>query len=162
MTAARIQPTNAEPFVAVSMYARWLRPHPSTNSTWSVGYSDGSAHRIISDLSAFIGNTDPATHRIVAAGDLNMIYGELDKYSQNHAARKQTVLDRMDALGLRFLGPQAPKGGRRADTTPADLPSDTNNVPHIERTARHRRPPPTSSTTSSRHADSTTRSPSVP
>lgn len=129
IAAARIQPANTEPFVAVSMYARWLSPHPSANSKWSVGYSDGSAHRIISDLSAFIGNTDPATHRIVAAGDLNMIYGELDKYSQNHAARTRTVLDRMDALGLEFLGPQAPDGGRRADTTPADLPPDTDNVP---------------------------------
>ena len=44
-----------EAFVAVSMYARWLRLHPSTKSSWSVGYSDASAHRIISDLSAFIG-----------------------------------------------------------------------------------------------------------
>jgi len=129
IAAARIRPAKSEPFVAISMYARWLSPHPSTDSTWSVGYSDASAHRILSDLSTFIGNTDPATHRILAAGDLNMVYGELDKYAQNHASRTQTVLDRMDALGFEFLGPQAPEGGRRAGTTPRDLPADTDNVP---------------------------------
>lgn len=129
IAAARVHPAKAAPFVAVSMYARWLSPHPSSGSTWSVGYSDASAHRIISDLSTFIGNTDPATHRILAAGDLNMIYGELDKYAQNHASRTQTVLDRMDALGLEFLGPRAPEGGRRAESTPRDLPADTDNVP---------------------------------
>ena len=32
----------------------------------------GPAHRIMSDLSAFIGHRDPATHRILAAGDLNL------------------------------------------------------------------------------------------
>ena len=29
----------------------------------------------MSDLSAFIGHRDPATHRILAAGDLNLYYG---------------------------------------------------------------------------------------
>ena len=75
ITAARITPQDSPPFIAVSMYARWIRPHPSTKSGWRVGYQDGSAHRIISDLSAFIGSADPPTHRILAAGDLNMIYG---------------------------------------------------------------------------------------
>ena len=76
IAAGRVIPHNneEEAFVAVSMYARWLRPHPSTKSRWGVGYSDASAHRIISDLSAFIGNTNPTTHRILAAGDLNMFY----------------------------------------------------------------------------------------
>ena len=44
-------------------------------SPWSVGASDVSAHRIISDLSAFIGHVDPSKHRILAAGDLNTNYG---------------------------------------------------------------------------------------
>ena len=129
IAAARVTPATAEPFVVVSMYARWMRPHQSTNSTWSVGYSDGSAHRIISDLSAFIGDTDPSTHRILAAGDLNMFYGETDELSQSMGPRTQTVIDRMDALGLEFLGPQAPDGGRQAEPTPAGLPPDTRNVP---------------------------------
>lgn len=69
------------------------------------------------------------SHRILAAGDLNMSYGDLDVLPQNLAARAQTVFDRMDALGLELLGPQAPEGGRQADPTPAWLPPDTRNVP---------------------------------
>ncbi len=56
-----------EAFIVVSMYARWLKPHPSTKSNWSVGYSDASAHRIISDLSAFIGHHNPARYCQVEA-----------------------------------------------------------------------------------------------
>lgn len=72
------------------MYARWLRPQRSVPTPWRVGYSD--AHRIISDLSAFIGNTDPGTHRIVAAGDLNMAYDCAPDDPQSLAARERTVL----------------------------------------------------------------------
>ena len=129
IAAARVVPPGAASFVVVSMYARWMKPHPSTNSKWKVGYSDGSAHRIISDLSAFIGDTNPSTHRILAAGDLNMIYGETDEVWQSMELRNQTVIDRMGALGLEFLGPQAPNGGRQADPTPAGLPPNTRNVP---------------------------------
>ena len=129
IAAARVAPATAEPFVVMSMYARWAGPHPTTNSSWKVGYSDGSAHRIISDLSAFIGDTRPSTHRILAAGDLNMIYGETNEPWQSLGSRTQTVIDRMDALGFEFLGPQAPDGGRQAEPTPAGLPSDTRNVP---------------------------------
>ena len=77
IAAAKVTPCDSEKeaFIVVSMYARWLTPHPSTKSRWSVGCSDASAHRIISDLSAFIGHSNPTTHRILAAGDLNMFYG---------------------------------------------------------------------------------------
>ena len=50
IAAARVIPPKGESFVAVSMYARWIAPHPTTRSKWRVGYSDGSAHRIISDF----------------------------------------------------------------------------------------------------------------
>ena len=126
--AARVIPADAPSFIAVSMYARWVRPHPSTNSTWSVGYQDGSAHRIISDLSAFIGSTDPSKHRILASGDLNMTYGAMDSNTLALPARDRTVTDRMDALGLEFMGPQYPDG-RQASPTPGGLPADTRNVP---------------------------------
>ena len=104
-----------------------MSPHPSTKSRWRVGYPDGSAHRIISDLSAFIGNTDPGTHRILAAGDLNMALSGTDN-EDPWLLRERTVTDRMDALGLELLGPQYPDG-RRADPTPDYLPPDTRNVP---------------------------------
>ena len=108
------------------MYARWLSPHPDAHSDWI--YQDASAHRIISDLSAFIGSTDPATHRILAAGDLNMIYGATEDNRLALPERDRTVTDRMAALGMEFLGPQYPDG-RKASPTPSGLPPDTRNVP---------------------------------
>ena len=128
VAAARIIPKDAAPFIVVSMYARWIKPHPLANSAWRVGYQDGSAHRIISDLSAFIGSTDPSTHRILAAGDLNMIYGATDDNRLALPARDRTVTDRMDALGMEFLGPWHP-AGRLACPTPQGLPPYTLNVP---------------------------------
>jgi len=127
IAAARVLPHDSEqePFVAVSMYASWLSAHPSTKSSWI--YSDASAHRIISDLSTFIGHSNPAKHRILAAGDLNMFYGSTGS-RLSLPERKRTVWDRMQALGLEFLGPQVPRG-RRAETQPDDVPPDTMNVP---------------------------------
>ena len=131
VAAARVIPhgNEDEAFVAVSMYARWLSPHPSTNrSSWI--YSDASAHRIISDLSTFISHSsrsDPAEHRILAAGDLNMFYGSTG-WRLSLPDRERTVWDRMQALGLEFLGPQVPHG-RKPESDPADVPPDTKNVP---------------------------------
>ena len=133
IAAARVIPRDASPFIAVSMYARWMSPHPSTKSRWRVGYPDGSAHRIISDLSAFIGNTDASTHRILAAGDLNMALSGKDD-EDPWLRRERTVTDRMDALGLELLGPQYPDG-RKADPTPEYLPADTRNVPTYHTTS---------------------------
>ena len=126
IAAARIVPENSQPFIAVSMYARWLDPHPTVESNWIV--SDTSAHRIISDLSAFIGSTDPSTHRILVAGDLNICFGTGDDFGGGFAVRERTVWDRMAAIGLEFLGPQYPNG-RKADPTPGYLPPETKNVP---------------------------------
>ncbi|MCY3927207.1 MAG: endonuclease/exonuclease/phosphatase family protein [Acidobacteria bacterium] len=128
VAAARVRPRdpNVEPFVVVSMYARWIGPHPSTGSKMKVGYPDGSAHRIISDLSAFIGNVDPSSHRILAAGDLNTVYGAEDTRDWT-TTRDRTIWDRMDALGLEFLGPQAPNG-RQAEPVPDYISPDTKNV----------------------------------
>ena len=129
IAAAHVTPKDGTaPFIAVSMYAKWARPHKSVPTTWSVGYSDASSHRILSDLSAFIGHTDPSTHRILAAGDLNMIYGATDDHPLALPARERNVTDRMEALGLEFLGPQHPNG-RPAKPTPKGLPPDTRNVP---------------------------------
>lgn len=135
VAAARVIPhgNEDEAFVAVSMYARWLSLYPSTSrGRWI--YSDASAHRIISDLSAFISHSDSAKrriakHRILAAGDLNMFYGSIGR-RLSLPDRERTVWDRMQALGLEFLGPQAPHGRRaRAETQPDDVPPDTKNVP---------------------------------
>lgn len=128
IAAARVIPPDAPPFIVVSMYARWIRPHPSTKSKWSVGNSDVSAHRILSDLSAFIGSYDPSTHRILAAGDLNMVYDGSDHDPSAPGARDRGVFGRMAALGLEFMGPQYP-AGRLARQISGGSPPDPRNVP---------------------------------
>ena len=127
IAAARIIPRDqaTAPFIAVSMYARWIAPHPSTGSSW-MGYADGSAHRIISDLSAFIGRQ--RGHRILAAGDLNILYGYGENGSKYWAQRYDTVFARMEALGLEFVGPQH-SHGRQAEPWPDELPRESLNVP---------------------------------
>ena len=127
---ADVVPENRPPdesFIVVSMYARWMMPHPIAGSPRSVGASDVSAHRIIFDLSAFIGHVDPSKHRILAAGDLNMIYGA-NTGSLSLVDRERTVWARMEALGLEFIGPQLPNG-RLANSPQPDVPANTKNVP---------------------------------
>ena len=109
------------------MYARYMKPHSSTGTPWNVGAADVSAHRILSDLSAFIGHETPLKHRILAAGDLNIIYGATGG-ALSLPKRDQAVWDRVAALGLEFLGPQLPNGRPAASSQP-DVPADTKNVP---------------------------------
>ncbi len=132
MVAARITPHDDpdDAFIAVSMYSRWMLPHPSTGirrfNAWA---ADESAHRILSDLSAFISHNVTTRHRILAAGDLNLIYATEPIWGGERAKdwfhREWTVWRRFDALGLEFLGPQLPNG--RAATAPR--PPDSLNVP---------------------------------
>ena len=57
IAAVRVIPlVSGKPFIAVSMYARWFRPHPLTGKTNNI-HSDRSAHLIMSDLAAFIWDT---------------------------------------------------------------------------------------------------------
>ncbi len=137
VAAARVTPLRTgRAFLVFSVYARWLTRHPGAyHSTSGKGgrpfriYSDGSAHRIISDLSAFIGHTNPLAHRMVVAGDLNTFYGAKENNRLEKPARAQTIFDRMQALGLDFVGPQWPDADRQADPVPQGLPKDTRNVP---------------------------------
>ena len=127
IAAAKVAPVDKpdEAFIVVSMYARWLRVHPSTDSKWIA--SAHSAHRIISDLAVFIGNTDTSKHRILAAGDLNMFYGSIGLGSE----WERSVWARMQDLGLEFIGPQLPHGGNppAAEIKMPDVPPDSKNVP---------------------------------
>ncbi len=136
LAAATVTAPGRQPLVVVSMYAPWTRPHTSTGSHWIL--SDASAHRVVSDLSAFIGNQH---HRILAAGDLNILYGHGEHGSAYWAARYETVFTRLAALGLSFVGPQAPQG-RQADPWPAELPRTSRNVP----TYHHNRQTPATAT----------------
>jgi len=129
VAAARIIPLDGqEPFLAFSMYSRWLNIHPASYRRQIRIYSDASTHRIISDISAFIGHLNPATHRILAAGDLNVIYGALEGHHLELPQRAQSVFDRMRSIGLEFIGPRYPHG-RQANPPAVGLPKDTANVP---------------------------------
>ncbi len=123
LAAAHVKPQHGEPFIVVSLYALWESPHSSTDSSW--GFVDASAHRLISDLSRFIGAQ--RGHRVIAAGDLNTARDN-PAWGPYWAARDRTVFDRMEALGLPCVGPEAPHG-RQADPWPDALPRDSKNVP---------------------------------
>ena len=114
-----------EEITVVSFYSTWANPIKQTGSSWI--YADASVHRLISDLSGLIGNQNK--HKIIAAGDLNILYDHGEYGSEYWRDRYKTVFDRMDALGLRFVGPQAPDGGRQAKPWPEELPEDSLNVP---------------------------------
>ena len=139
LAAAQVTPLpDGEPFIVVSMYARWYWPHPLAREKTPIRkpgtgvieeFSDASAHRIISDLSGFIAHTNPANHRIIAAGDLNTIYGATEESALETPIRAQTVFDRMNAVGMEFVGPRAGEGGRKANPPSNDVPPDTRNVP---------------------------------
>ena len=123
IAAAIVTAPGVEPFVAASICAAYEKPHRSTGKmSWNI--VDASVHRIISDLSLFIGRQ--RGHRIVAAGDLTVWHG----FGENEywKRRYDTVFDRMEAIGLPFVGPQYPNG-RQADPWPSFLPKDSLNVP---------------------------------
>lgn len=120
-------------FTAVSVYAAWEKVGARGR-----GYADGSAHRILSDLSALMVRPD---HRLVIAGDWNLLRGYGEHGDGYWKARYDTVFARAEALGLRFVGPQYPHG-RQADPWPDELPADSLCVP----TFHHSRQDPASAT----------------
>lgn len=124
LAIVKIRETGEE-IVVVSMYSYWANPIGYTKSNWI--YADASAHRLLSDISALIGRqTD---HKIICTGDLNLLYGYGENNSQYWAERYATVFNRAAALGLQFIGPQAPEGGQQACPWPAELPTSSRNVP---------------------------------
>ena len=127
---AQVTPRGGEPFIAVSMYARWLGYHPSAvaGKGNSRMHSDASMHRIISDLSVFIRHWDPSRHRILLAGDMNAYYGEKFEEGNGKPYREVSAFDRLDQLGLAFMGPQQPDGRGSACGLDKSLPADTQNV----------------------------------
>lgn len=124
LAAAIVTPSSGKPIVVVSMYSVWEKPHAAFGNNWI--YADASAHRLISDLSSLIGNQNG--HRIIAAGDLNILHGYGEKGNRYWASRYGTVFQRMHAIGLAYAGPEFPHG-RSAYPWPDELPNDSKNVP---------------------------------
>ena len=137
LSAASLKLPSSEEITVVSVYGIWERPSRTTNSSFI--YADASVHRLISDLSVFIGSQ--SKHRIIVAGDLNILYGYGEHGSTYWGSRYQTIFDRMKALGLSFIGPQTP-AGLSADPWPKELPPNSKNVP----TFYHSRQSPTTAT----------------
>lgn len=130
---ARVTETGREPIIVMSMYGQWKRPHASTGSSWI--YADASVHALISELSGFIGSEKG--HRIVAAGDLNCLFGYGEHGSTYWKKRYDTIFERMASLGLQYMGPQSPQG-RQAEPWPEELPRESMNVPTYYHTSSSR------------------------
>ena len=120
IAAAIISTPDVKPFVAASICQGYARVHRRMGKN---RVDDAPLHRVISDLSLLIGHV--TRHRIVAAGDLSIWHGY---GSPSWKRRKDTVFDRMEALGLPLVGPRHPHG-RQADPWPAWFPEDSLNVP---------------------------------
>ena len=130
--AATVTPKDGnEPFIAISMYAGWQNPLPYAGAGWA--YVDASAHRIISDLTAFARTYEAQEpeHRIIAAGDLNVSFEDDVPFS----ARARTIRDRLSALGLEYMGPRYPNGRKEAERRKG-LPETSLEVPTYYTTAQ--------------------------
>ncbi len=130
-------PGEPEPITLVSVYGAWEGPVPYRESGWV--YADASVHRVISDLAALI--STQRGHRLIVAGDLNVLYGHGEAGSPYWHGRYDTVFDRIEALGLEFCGPQRDYPAD-APARPAEVPAHSRNVA----TFRPRRNEPDSAT----------------
>ena len=83
MAADVTDAATGETYTLASMYGSWESPHTGTASDWI--YADASVHRLVSDLSVFIGRQK--RHRIIAAGDFNILYGHGEHGSSYWADR---------------------------------------------------------------------------
>ena len=121
VSAAIVTPPKGEPFTVTSFAAEYESPY---DSSWNI--TDASLHRVISDLSLFIGRQ--RGHRIIAAGDLSVYHGYDEDGYGYWKGRYDTVFDRMLAIGMPLVGPQYPNG-QQTDPWPEWLPTDSGNVP---------------------------------
>ena len=125
ISAAIVTPSKGKPFTVISFAAEYEYPYHS-----NCGITDAAVHRIISDLSLFMGCTRKHP-RIIAAGDLSVWrgYGGFGGAESDYwEGRYDTVFDRMEAIGMPLVGPEAPNG-RQVKPRPYWLPEDTKNVP---------------------------------
>jgi exonuclease III len=122
LAAATVTVDRAEPVTIVSAYAAWETPVPHCEHGWI--YADASAHRLVSDLSALVATQ--RGHRLVVAGDWNILRGYGEGGSKYWKRRYDTVFERMSAIGLELVGPFA---GRSVDPRPDEMPADSRTTP---------------------------------
>lgn len=124
-----------EVITVASIYASWEEPVAEAKSSWI--YADAAVHRLISDLSALIGRQQAPA--MIVAGGLNLLRGYGEDGSAYWARRYSKVFDRMEAIGVPYLGPEHPNGAQ-ASRWPMELPPESTTVP----TFRPRRSDPAS------------------
>ena len=118
-------------FTVVLAYAAWESP-PGRDD---LIYADGSAHRLLSDLSGLV--TGSRRERVIVAGDFNIFFGYGEHGDEYFAARYQSVFDRAAAMGLHLVGPQA-RSERQAAPWPDELPTGSLNVPTFHHSKQSR------------------------
>ena len=126
-----------ESVTVASMYGVWEQPIGSAKGKWK--FADASIHRLLSDLSACI--ETERRHRLIAAGDLNVLFGYGEHGKAYWKGRYDSIWARADAIGIPFAGPRLPNG-IAARVRPAELPADSPTVP----TYRTRQADPASAT----------------
>ncbi|MGH9151117.1 MAG: hypothetical protein ACRD03_01650 [Acidimicrobiales bacterium] len=131
LAAAALYPEGYDPITVISAYCPWEGPGLKWQRGSGLVISEANAHRVVSDISMLAQVVDhPDEHRVLVAGDWNILYGYGEEGSGYWAARYSTVFERMRTLGFEFCGPAAPDGGRQADPWPHDeLPTDSLCVP---------------------------------
>jgi hypothetical protein len=121
LAAVTVTDPRGHAVIFVSVYSRW-------ESAPGVIYADANAHRILSDLSVLLTAAEPA-HNILVAGDWNLLYGYNEAgWPAYWKQRYDTVFSRAELLGLKYMGPQFPRG-RQAEPWPTELPKDSRCVP---------------------------------
>jgi len=128
---AEIVLRNGEAITVVSAYSKWEYTYPKKRPN----FADASAHRVISDISSLVSSSED--HKIIVAGDWNIFHGYGDDGSDYWKSRYQTVFGRMEALGLKFVGPYC-SGGIQVSRNPSYFPSDSKNVPTFRRGGANR------------------------
>ena len=121
LAGAEVLLPNEEKFIVFSAYARWEKTRDG-----KIIYADASAHRLISDISAWISKNKG--HKVIISGDWNILFGYGEWGNDYWKARYDSVFIRMKALGLPFVGPQYPEGVQAAPW-PSELPAESKNVP---------------------------------
>ena len=138
LTTAGVIPRSGEPFMMASLYAELEKPF---NHAGSLIYSDASSHRLVSDLAALVSRQHG--HRIVAAGDLNLMYGYSADGSLDWTGRYRTVFDRLEAIGLVF-GRTTVRRRQKSQSVAGGIAKgqqECPNLAHDRAIIRHGRPP---------------------
>jgi exonuclease III len=121
LRAATIESQGESPITVVSWYAAWEK---DVEQKWP--YADASVHRLISDLSQLI--STQTGHRIIVAGDINILHGYGESGNRYWGERYASVFSRMEAIGVPFVGPQAPNG-KQPSPLPVEMPKGCLDVP---------------------------------